>query len=60
MVTVLVPETISTDTCRSAPCYDHGMKKLIVLSLALLFSASAFAQPHHRHHHHAYHHHRVR
>ena len=32
------------------------MKKLLVLSLVLMFSVSAFAQPYHRHH--RRHHHR--
>jgi hypothetical protein len=39
-------------------CYYRPMKKLLMLSLVLVFSASAFAQPHHHHHHsHHYHHH---
>ncbi|HEY0758503.1 MAG TPA: hypothetical protein VGD59_04520 [Acidisarcina sp.] len=43
---------------RAACWYDLAMKKLAVLSLALLFSASAFADPNnHSHHHHHHHHH---
>jgi hypothetical protein len=35
--------------------YNQGMKKLLVFSLLLLFSAPLFAEGHH-HHHHGHHH----
>jgi hypothetical protein len=58
-LTAMVPAAIFNRCGPDNSCYDRGMKKLIVLSLVLLFSASAFAQPHHHHRHHR-HHHRAR
>jgi hypothetical protein len=47
---------ISTNCLASVSCYHRGMKKLILLSLVLLVSSSAFAKTHHRHHRHRAHH----
>jgi hypothetical protein len=59
-VTQEIPRAVFNSKKAALSCYDHGMKKLIVLSLVLLFSASAFAQGHHHHHHRvAHHHHRA-
>jgi hypothetical protein len=55
-LTAKVPAAIFNRCVPGNSCYDRGMKKLIVLSLVLLFSASAFAQPHHHHRHHHRHH----